>query len=242
MKRTLMILSALSMAAVAGPFKLGANVDLGAVQPFVGSDAYGSGVSTDGSIGFGASIGPVAEYAITPMFGVLGGVSYAYQSWSSKGSVSGSGYTIAEKDAFSQSNLELSVGPTFHLNKISVGLGYRWSVPLAGSVKMTVDESVGTDSYSESKTYDIKWAGDSPDTSKADLLSTHNIYVNAGYEVIPHLTVGLGINIGLTGLSPKKNDAGTKYDGAASSSKNVSPNRRPSTSTLNRWPFLASTA
>lgn len=215
MKRLTTILAALSMAAVAGPLKVGANVDLGLSHPLVGSDLKG----VDGSVGFGASIGPVVEYAVTPLVGVQAGVSYAFQTWSVKSTEYDYDPTTGDETSskvtsdFTQHNLEFSIGPNFHINdKINAGLGYRWTMPLAGTVDQGGESS------------DIQWAGDKSSDSKVDLMSTHSIYLQGGYEVIPHLTVGLDVVIGLTGWDPKINDDG-KIDGAESSSKNISSNR-----------------
>lgn len=206
MKRFAAILAAFSVSAFSSPFHVGADAGLGVTHPLIGSDFDG----VDGSVGLGASIGPVAEYTITPLIGVQGGISYAYQSWSIKSSTTGN------KADYSQSNLEFSLGPTLHVNKISAGLGYRWSMPLGGSIELTQDGSTAS--------YDIQWAGSTPSDTKYDAMSTHNLYFQGGYEVIPHLTVGLDIDIGLTGLQPKVTDAGN-IDGADSRSKNFVTNR-----------------
>jgi hypothetical protein len=221
------------MAAVAGPFKVGAEANLGLAQPLVGSDLGSEdGISSNptGSSGLGFSIGPVAEYAITPMFGLKGGIAYAWSDLTVKESASETtemgSYSATENAELKMSSLEFSIGPTIRINdKFSAGIGYRWSMPIGGTG--TTSESFNDNGYvtNMSQTQDVDWAGSTPDTSKADILSTHSIYIQAGYEVIPHLTVGLDVTIGLTGLEPKTNAAGTSYDGAYPRSSNIVQNR-----------------
>lgn len=228
-----LFIAATSIAAVAGPFKVSAEANLGLAQPLVGSNFDSQNDATihpSGTSGLGFSIGPVVEYAITPTFGIKGGIAYAWQNWT----VKENGYQIlaydtlfaSDKVDIKMSTLEFSIGPTIRINeKFSAGIGYRWSIPLGGTASESGNATKSGKSYSISESQGIKWAGSSPDTSRADMLSSHSIYLQAGYEVMPHLTVGLDVTIGLTGLIPKLNADNTSYDGAYSRSSNIVLNR-----------------
>lgn len=230
MKRLSLTLAALSMAAVAGPLKVGADLSLGMVSPTVGKNFK----NTTAEGGLGLAIGVVADYSFAEKIGASCGLAFARQSWSLKHSSSYAGESFSSSSNgttdVTQNNLELSLGPVFRpMEKLSFGAGYRWSMPLGGSMELNSTNTVKFGAESKTTSYsdkeDIKWAGSTPDTAKVDVMSTHNLYVKAGYEVIPHLTVGLDVGIGLTGLIPQYNDDYTKYDGDAPRASNYITNR-----------------
>lgn len=228
MIRTLIFLSALAMAAVAAPFKLGGQGGLGLTQPVMGSEFSNS----TSSVGLGMSAGLVAEYDVVPALGLQGGVSYALQTWGRKvHSSHTSGTTAIQMDsteAITQMNLEFSIGPTFHWGRLSASVGYRWSLPVTGNVDDTVRLSIDTLlAWNGSVDKNIQWAGKHPDTTSHlfDAMSTHNIYVQCGFEVLPHLTVGLDITMGLTGFLTLSSADGSRNVGDRPRSRNILTNR-----------------
>lgn len=230
MKRLSLTLAALSMAAVAGPLKVGADLSLGMVSPTIGKNYK----TTTAESGMGVALGAVADYYFMDKVGASCGLAYAYQSWSLKSNYSysfgTSSYSSTGTSDIAQSNLEVSMGPVFRpIEKLAFGAGYRWSMPLGGSYESKTTENDDGDITTDSESGDIAWAGDKPSTDKkvVDVMSTHNIYLKAGYEVIPHLTVGLDVGIGLTGMLPKRDYTGTtvKFDGDAPRASNYVTSR-----------------
>lgn len=200
------------------PIQFGVDGQIGAVFPLVGSDVK----NVTSKTGYDALVAGTADFPLNHKWSIRGSVGFEYDAYSLESSDTyndGTGL-VTDKITFdyTRENIELSIGPVFHLHdKISFLAGYTFSIPVGGQEK----SSDGVESHSS----DITWAGSSPSTNKVDMLATHSLFIGGGYKIKPDLSIDAALTIGLTGLAPKLNSAGTSYDGTESRSHNLVLNR-----------------
>src|ERR1035437_10283060 len=76
MKRMFSLIALVSVAAVAGPLKVGGDVSGALLIP-----SFDPSTGTTAKIGFGGKIAPAVEFAINDQFSVRGNVGYEYATY-----------------------------------------------------------------------------------------------------------------------------------------------------------------
>lgn len=212
MKRSLSLVALATVASIAGPVKIGADARLGLNIPSVGSDIK----NTDGKIGFGVAVGPTIGYAVTDKLTIGGGVTFQLNTAGSETTETIIDEEFKVETTSSLMSLGFQIAPSFQATEqISVKLGYEWSMPLSGTMKM--------ESGDESRETDLVWApSEYKDLGNKEtpVVSTHAIVVGGAFSVMPNLAVTVQGKFALNGMSAEY-DAKGDLKGAYESKNNI---------------------
>lgn len=215
-KKSLTLLALATAASFAADIKFGVDALAGYDIVSIGDDLDKAGVKSQASFGFG--LGPTVKYPINDAIALNGSIQFQYDIVGTEMDFMGS----KSETSASYMRLGLQFAPSYQINEqISAKLGYEWDMPLGGTTT--------TESGDEEFESDIVWApskGSDKKEKEAEVLSTHNLVIGAGYALMPNLTLTLQGKIGFNGLMPEYEENATTGEegdlkGAADADKNM---------------------
>ncbi|HXP90872.1 MAG TPA: outer membrane beta-barrel protein [Fibrobacteria bacterium] len=182
MKRTISLIAFATMAAMAGPFKVGGDAS-GAL--FIPSFDPSTGITTE--IGFGGKIAPAVEYAINDQFSFRGNVGYEYATYGGKQDFMGS--TITD-DATSQFlTLDLAAQYAF-IPQAYAAIGVGYDINLSSKIKESATGFADT-------TF-----------SMSGKKNPFFVTVGLGYKVTPDIAITAGYQFPITNVDEDTGDNG----------------------------------
>lgn len=179
MKRLFSLIALVSVAAVAGPLKVGGDVSGALLIP-----SFDPSTDISAKIGFGGKIAPAVEYAFNDQFSVRGNVGYEYATYSAKETYED--YDANDNPITSSETIDL----TSQFLTLDLVAQYAF-IP-----QVFVDLGVGYDINLSSK---YKVSG-----KEGDIGNKANPFVveaGLGYKVTPEFAITAGYQFPITGLS-----------------------------------------